>query len=175
LEVVSGYSSISKEGTLVHIENHPNGTDTRFRVKAYRKSPQDGFPLVSLSGLTDTDGDGRPDDCDAVCKALGMSSDFDDDGDGVGDLLDEYPLDPSESKDSDADGVANNADNDDDNDGVLDIDDAFPEDDSEYLDTDGDGIGNKVDDDDDGDGVVDALDSCLGNYDDSGTPGCTKT
>ena len=38
--------------------------------------------------MTDFDGDGRPDSCDAACHALGMSLDLDIDGDGVPDLLD---------------------------------------------------------------------------------------
>ena len=43
----------------------------------------DAFPLISLGSLTDTDGDGRPNDCDSDCQALGMSADTDDDNDGV--------------------------------------------------------------------------------------------
>ena len=31
----------------------------------------DGYPLVSIGSLTDTDGDGRPNDCDSACVALG--------------------------------------------------------------------------------------------------------
>lgn len=33
----------------------------------------DTFPDVSLGSLLDTDRDGRPDDCDASCEALGMT------------------------------------------------------------------------------------------------------
>ena len=39
----------------------------------------DAFPLISLGSLTDTDGDGRPNDCDSDCQALGMAADIDDD------------------------------------------------------------------------------------------------
>ena len=35
----------------------------------------DAFPLITLGGLTDTDGDGRPDVCDAACQAAGMTAD----------------------------------------------------------------------------------------------------
>ena len=53
----------------------------------------DGYPSVSVGTLTDFDGDGRPDICDAACQALGMSLDLDIDGDGVPDLLDVVPKD----------------------------------------------------------------------------------
>ena len=46
----------------------------------------DGFPLISLGSLIDTDGDGRPNDCDAGCLALGMIADEDDDNDSLKDL-----------------------------------------------------------------------------------------
>jgi hypothetical protein len=141
----------------------------------------DEYPLISLNGLADTDGDGIPNDCDAVCVDLGMSADSDDDndgvldvddalpldasetvdtdGDGVGDNSDWAPEDSSESADTDGDGIGNNADVDDDNDTVLDVDDALPLDASETVDTDGDGIGNNADADDDNDGVSDSDDA----------------
>ncbi|MDC1480486.1 M4 family metallopeptidase, partial [Pseudomonadales bacterium] len=53
----------------------------------------DAFPLISLGTLADTDGDGRPNDCDSACEALGMVADPDDDNDGVNDEDDAYPLD----------------------------------------------------------------------------------
>ena len=43
----------------------------------------DAFALISLGSLTDTDGDGRPNDCDSDCQTLGMTADTDDDNDGV--------------------------------------------------------------------------------------------
>lgn len=49
-----------------------------------------------------------------------MSADDDDDGDGVPDELDAFPLDATERVDTDSDGVGNNADSDDDGDGYLD-------------------------------------------------------
>ena len=42
------------------------------------------------------------------------------------DVSDAFPLNSSESLDTDSDGIGNNADIDDDNDGVLDVSDAFP-------------------------------------------------
>ena len=83
----------------------------------------------------------------------------DGDGDGVDDETDAFPNDSSETKDTDSDGVGDNADTDDDNDGVLDVNDAFPLDSSESVDTDTDGVGNNADTDDDNDGVEDTYDA----------------
>jgi alpha-tubulin suppressor-like RCC1 family protein len=47
---------------------------------------------------------------------------LDSDDDGVPDILDEFPLDPDETRDNDKDGLGDNADLDDDNDGVSDLD-----------------------------------------------------
>ena len=44
----------------------------------------------------------------------------------MADTNDAFPLDASESVDTDLDGIGNNADTDDDNDGVADANDAFP-------------------------------------------------
>ncbi|MDA8682267.1 S8 family serine peptidase [Porticoccaceae bacterium] len=83
----------------------------------------------------------------------------DTDKDGVANTIDAFPNDPSESVDTDGDGIGNNADTDDDNDGVPDVDDAFPLDPLESVDTDSDGVGNNEDTDDDGDGVLDTDDA----------------
>ena len=82
----------------------------------------------------------------------------DSDFDGVPNKDDAFPRDPSETRDSDDDGIGDVADLDDDNDGVVDSLDAFPLDPFETLDTDLDGIGNAADLDDDGDGYEDVLD-----------------
>ena len=122
----------------------------------------------------DFDGDGVGDNSD-ICP-----HDFEDDADEDGvcgniifrngstqenpngsDDVDAFPYDPSETVDSDNDGIGNNADNDDDNDGVMDYDDAFPIDPYESQDSDYDGIGDNSDicpldatnNDADGDGV----------------------
>ena len=73
------------------------------------------------------------------------SLDEDDDGDGIADIDDDFPLNPYETLDFDQDGVGNNSDNDDDNDGVIDAEDQFDLDASEWLDDDGDGVGNSRD------------------------------
>ena len=64
-------------------------------------------------------------------------TDTDDDNDGVVDADDAFPLDNSESVDTDNDGIGNNTDADDDGDEVVDSEDAFPLNPSESLDTDG--------------------------------------
>ncbi|MCJ8269263.1 MAG: M6 family metalloprotease domain-containing protein, partial [Psychrosphaera sp.] len=108
----------------------------------------DNCPSDSNPDQLNTDG---ADDGGDVC-------DNDDDNDNVLDVDDAFPLDASESVDTDGDGIGNNADTDDDNDGVLDTGDAFPLDATESVDTDGDGIGNNADTDDDGDGIPDTED-----------------
>ena len=127
----------------------------------------DAFALISLGSLTDTDGDGRPNDCDSDCVTLGMTADTDDDGDGVADGADIFPLDATETVDTDSDGIGNNADADDDGDGVADTADGYPLISlGGLLDTDSDGfpndcdqgclaIGITADSDDDNDGVAD--------------------
>ena len=86
----------------------------------------------------DDDNDGivdSADNCQFVANAdqenhdtdeFGDACDDDDDNDGVLDVNDAFPLDPTESVDTDGDGTGNNADPDDDNDGVLDGVDPFP-------------------------------------------------
>ena len=141
----------------------------------------DAFPLIALDGLLDTDGDGRPDACDAVCTALGMTVDLDRDNDGVLDVNDWYPLIALGSlTDTDGDGRPNactaaclalgmGADLDDDGDGVVDAMDAYALISLGGLtDTDGDGrpdvcdtacqaTGMAVDFDADNDGRLDTL------------------
>ena len=123
--------------------------------------------MISLGSLIDTDGDGRPNDCDNSCTASGMAADTDDDNDGVLDTADGYPLiSIGALTDTDNDGYPNDCDQDcldlgmsgdldDDGDEVLDADDAFPLDSNESVDSDGDSIGNNADADDDNDGVTD--------------------
>ncbi|PID61006.1 MAG: hypothetical protein CSB44_08030 [Gammaproteobacteria bacterium] len=87
--------------------------------------------------------------------------DFDQDGDGVVNVV-EVERGTSAvdtSADYDADGLPDDIDQDDDNDGVADISDAFPLNGQEFEDTDGDGIGNIADNDDDNDGVIDENDA----------------
>ena len=85
--------------------------------------------------------------------------DWDDDGDGVNDPQDAFPLNPSEQFDTDHDGIGNNTDPDDDNDGYADTIDAFPFSVNENKDSDNDGIGDQADTDDDNDGTLDHVDA----------------
>ncbi|MDA8535278.1 thrombospondin type 3 repeat-containing protein [Pseudomonadales bacterium] len=159
---LSSVVSLSADGSTLAVGavgNDQNGAMAgHVRVHRLFKEARDTYPLVSLGLLADTDGDGRPDDCNSECQGVGMSADTDDDNDGVLDPADSFPFDASEFVDTDLDGIGNNADTDDDGDGVLDASDAFPLDAAESLDTDSDGTGNNADADDDGDGVPDTAD-----------------
>ena len=123
--------------------------------------------------LIDVDGDGVSDEND-ICPDTpdyeisflnGCSfSQIDTDGDSVMDADDAFPLDSTETVDTDGDGIGNNADTDDDGDGVDDGTDAFDSAANESADADGDGVGDNADDfpnaanettDFDGDGVGD--------------------
>jgi len=110
----------------------------------------------SVSLTEDFDADGTPD-----------YKDQDSDNDDIDDVLDDFPLDETETLDTDKDGIGNNADEDDDEDGVADADDTFPLDPTENADTDNDGIGNNADDDDDNDGVLDTNDAFSLNSDET--------
>jgi hypothetical protein len=77
-----------------------------------------GSDLCPAGNTVDMDNDN--DGCDDVLE------DLDDDNDGVEDVDDAFPLDSTESVDTDGDGVGNNADTDDDNDGIADEEDASP-------------------------------------------------
>lgn len=92
---------------------------------------------------------------DADRDQIADEEDLDDDNDGIEDLEDAFPLNPTESADNDEDGIGDNEDLDDDNDGVPDSDDALPNNPDETEDLDGDGIGDNEDTDDDGDEIAD--------------------
>ena len=76
------------------------------------------------------------------------------DGDGVGDLLDAFPNDPTEWEDTDGDNIGNNADTDDDSDGLLDVDEISSEPQTNPLDADTDGDGYC-------DGLIPVQSSCV--------------
>ena len=66
--------------------------------------------LSSASLASDIDNDGLDPLVAEYLMAVGNNSDTDDDGDGVNDTLDLFPLDAFESADADGDGVGDNAD-----------------------------------------------------------------
>jgi len=96
---------------------------------------------------------------------------IDKDDDGVVNSKDVFPLDPTETMDTDYDGIGDNSDIDADNDGVPNDSDAFPLDASESLDSDMDGVGDNADvfpfditetADSDADGIGDVMDMVFG-------------
>lgn len=107
-------------------------------------------PAVSTEGVNpppmsnpDTDNDGVADLTDQF--PFDPSEQSDRDNDGVGDKADRFPDNPAEQRDFDLDGIGDNSDPDDDNDGVLDINDALPFDPTDSVDQDGDRVGDKTD------------------------------
>ena len=93
----------------------------------------------------------------------GTHRDHDDDGDGVDDISDAFPLDGSETADFDGDGIGDNGDLDDDGDGWFDIMETqcgFDPLNSTSMpsDNDGDGLCDSIDPDDDNDGYADQID-----------------
>ncbi|MBK8676069.1 MAG: FG-GAP repeat protein [Cellvibrionales bacterium] len=106
----------------------------------------------------------NPDQLNSDGDSEGNACDTDDDNDGVADASDAFPLDASESLDTDGDGVGNNSDStpngDTDNDGIDNLaDNCAAVANSDQLNTDGDSEGNACDNDDDNDGVDDASDA----------------
>ena len=79
----------------------------------------------------------------------------DTDGDGALNIDDAFPLNASETIDSDGDGIGNNADPDDDNNGILDADEGSTP--------------APTATDTDGDGVLDTTDNCVANFNPSQT------
>lgn len=137
---IKWYAFDENELTHLHFEGEPPKIDnTAFSSNA----------LTSISYCQNNNGN-----WDNVIIE-GITPLLDCDTDGVEDSLDAFPLDASESLDTDSDGIGNNTDADDDGDGVEDSLDVFPLDPSETLDTDADGIGNNADTDDDNDGKND--------------------
>ncbi len=124
------------------IESAPDASAATIKSALTRGAVDLGTP-----GDDNTSGAGRV-DAEASQRLLTDNSQSDADGDGVPDLEDAFPEDPSESVDTDSDGIGNNADSDDDGDGVVDTEDAFPLDATETIDSDADGIGDNADTDD---------------------------
>ena len=134
----------------IFVDWNPSFGSHRIAVKIYPWDPEIDDPsnnwiVTEVYAVQDTDHDG-----------ITNSEDPDDDGDGVNDEEDAFPLNAQEQYDTDGDSIGDNADPDDDNDGVPDEFDDMPLDPNETMDTDKDGIGNIADTDDDGDGLSDS-------------------
>ncbi len=146
-ETVAGtlitYAGTSFSGQAVHTFWATQGPFSGSAVGAFNAN---GSIAILLPG--DNDGDGLHDGID-----------IDDDNDGVPDIYDDFPYDPTETRDTDGDGIGNTADTDDDGDGVPDIVDAFPDNPLEWSDIDGDGVGDNADIDIDGDGIPNIVDT----------------
>jgi hypothetical protein len=104
----------------------------------------DNCPASANSDQANFDGDSLGDVCDP-----------DDDNDGVPDSEDVFPFDPTESADSDGDGIGNNSDN------------CPANANADQIDSDGDGLGNSCDvcaydsnNDADDDGICGDVDNC---------------
>ena len=98
-------------------------------------------------------------DITAAANCVAPLAPEDTDGDGVPDVSDAFPNDPTEQVDTDGDGIGDNADTDDDGDGLPDVTDPSPLEDQGDADFDGDGVPDATDPDDDGDGVPDLYDA----------------
>jgi len=112
--------------------------------------------IVVNDGSSDDTFDGLSDKTIAITLT---NNDFDSDGDGVLDAVDNcVSISNANQLDTDSDGEGDVCDTDDDGDGTPDVDDAFPLDPTEDTDTDGDGVGNNADTDDDNDLLLDGED-----------------
>ncbi|MCY4656611.1 MAG: M12 family metallo-peptidase, partial [Gammaproteobacteria bacterium] len=108
----------------------------------------------------DDDGDGLTDELDHY--PLHQAHQYDGDGDGFANALDAFPLNAFLHADLDQDGIGDRLDFDLDGDGILNWEDDFA------YDTDNDGLENILDPDVDGDGIPDEVDPMLFDTDNDG-------
>ena len=165
------YSDSAKTNTTNLVHSDSDGLADIFDEDPLSNNYVSGADDWRIEEYTiDTDGDGYRNSWDIDDDDDGLLDTYepffgtnplipDSDFDGTLDGLDAFPLDNTESLDTDSDGIGNNADTDDDGDGHFDLLDAFPLDATEWMDSDSDGIGNNADLDDDNDGVSDEEDA----------------
>ena len=85
--------SITQAGVLSFVSIPDFETKTDYTVNvAVSDGEYEANGSFTLHVLLDTDGDGDPDDCNIDCLGSGLVADSDDDGDGVADSSDAYPL-----------------------------------------------------------------------------------
>ncbi|MBJ51907.1 MAG: hypothetical protein CMQ47_09200 [Gammaproteobacteria bacterium] len=146
---------------VIAVEVHQNQTassDVSFDlgvVSVLGTGLLDTFPDDATETIdTDSDGTGNnadtDDDNDAVTDIQEEADGTDplvadSDGDGVLDGPDAFPLDATETLDTDGDAIGNNADTDDDDDGLTDQEESVLGTDPLITDTDSDGVGDKGD------------------------------
>ena len=105
--ITSGSFSISSDGAV-------SGTIDGETVGSFRMDASKNF----IGGAnSESDGDRL---ISILVKGSSITA-LDRDGDGVIDSEDAFPSDPTETTDTDSDGIGNNADTDDDNDGISDV------------------------------------------------------
>ena len=115
-----------------------------------KKDNVDNCKWIKNFDLLNTDDDGMGDACDD-----------DDDNDGYKDIVDAFPKNAKQWKDSDGDSVGDN------NSTTTPADpagDIFPSDPSEWADHDNDTVGNNRDPDDDNDGIPDRIEQITKRY-----------
>ena len=153
---ITGTGSDS-DGTISKYEWKKGSTVLADAVSFAYTPTSTGTDTLTLT-VTDNDGASHSDNIRITVTVVAVSpgsdsdgdtildiNDIDDDNDGIPDSKDAFPLDNTESIDTDDDGQGNNADTDDDGDGIADDSDAFPLIASESKDSDGDGIGDNTD------------------------------
>ena len=113
LRVATVEATVNSSGTL-DVRNPGSDTDGGVSLRAGFDEPLD----FNLAGRNVTGGSLRL----TVEGATGPDTDRD----GIPDAVDAFPFDPTETVDTDDDGVGDNGDPDDDGDGVSDDQDAFP-------------------------------------------------